>query len=79
MLKKVKILTVKLNSAAMFMHLLRTKLEDSAGSSDAAGPVDPPPTYIPPMGASAATWPNILKNKSNIDYCVEEFHYLITR
>eukprot|EP00960_Hanusia_phi_P032286 749787-Hanusia_phi.AAC.1 len=39
----------------------------------------PPPTWIPPLGASRRTWSNVYKNKSNIDYCVAEFHYLSNR
>ncbi len=30
---------------------------------------DPPPEYIPPIGKSLNTWPNIIKNKENIDFC----------
>lgn len=44
------------------------------------GEIPPPsPTWIPPLGASRRTWANVYKNKSNIDYCVAEFHYLSNR
>ena len=35
---------------------------------------DPPHEYIPPIGASMNTWPNIIKNKENIDFCSGEFN-----
>jgi hypothetical protein len=31
---------------------------------------NPPDAYIPPMGASHNTWPNIYNNLLNIDFCV---------
>jgi hypothetical protein len=65
-------------------ELLRTrvfsKLEESDQSTEAAGELlSPPATWVPPLGASARTWANILKNKNNIDYCTSQFHYLGTR
>ena len=63
----------------MFMNLMHTMLDDTTDPNDVSGPVDPPPTYIPPLGASRATWPNILKNKGNIDYCVDQFFHLTNR
>eukprot|EP00961_Rhodomonas_salina_P045314 608982-Rhodomonas_salina.2 len=36
----------------------------------------PPPTYIAPVGASQATWPNLYKNLKRIDYCTEQFDYV---
>jgi len=58
-------------------QLLISRLEES---SESAGELlAPPASWVPPMGASARTWSNILKNKNNIDYCVSQFHYLGTR
>ena len=74
-----QILTSTKIAGAMFMNLMRTTLVDSADQDDPAGPVPPPPSYGPPLGASRATWPNILKNKANIDYCVDQFYHLTTR
>ena len=34
---------------------------------------EPPSGYVPPLGASLATWTNIYKNKGRIDYCVQQF------
>ena len=34
---------------------------------------------VPPLGASRRTWHNVMKNKANINYCVEQFHYLGNR
>jgi len=36
----------------------------------------PPPSYVPPTGASKMTWPNIYKNLKRIDYCVDQFDYV---
>ena len=36
----------------------------------------PPPSYVPPMGASPMTWPNIYRNLKDIDYCVDQFDYV---
>jgi hypothetical protein len=36
----------------------------------------PPPSYVPPTGASPMTWPNIYKNLKRIDYCVDQFDYV---
>lgn len=65
-------------------ELLRTrvfsKLEEEGESTAAAGELlAPPASWVPPLGASARTWANILKNKNNIDYCTSQFHYLGTR
>ena len=56
-----------------------TRLDDrgQAGSTDY--PPSTPPEYIAPLGASINTWPNIVKNKDTIDFCVEQFHHLMTR
>ena len=37
---------------------------------------DPPHEYIPPIGASVNTWPNIIKIKENIDFCSGEFNLM---
>ena len=63
----------------MFMNLMHSVLADSTDPSDSSGIVDPPPSYVPPLGASRATWPNIMKNKGNIDYCVDQFFHLMNR
>ena len=59
-----------------------TKLENE-GDTASGGPGStdpaPPATWMPPMGASAKTWHNIMSNKNNIDYCVTQFHYLGNR
>eukprot|EP00285_Hemiselmis_virescens_P015052 CAMPEP_0173378442 /NCGR_PEP_ID=MMETSP1356-20130122/1604_1 /TAXON_ID=77927 ORGANISM="Hemiselmis virescens, Strain PCC157" /NCGR_SAMPLE_ID=MMETSP1356 /ASSEMBLY_ACC=CAM_ASM_000847 /LENGTH=77 /DNA_ID=CAMNT_0014331507 /DNA_START=101 /DNA_END=334 /DNA_ORIENTATION=- len=39
----------------------------------------PPSDYIAPQGASRNTWRNIYKNKENIKYCTQQFHYLSNR
>ena len=36
----------------------------------------PPPSYVPPPGASPMTWPNIYKNLKRIDYCVDQFDHV---
>ena len=36
----------------------------------------PPPSYVPPTGASYQTWPNVYMNLKNIDYCVDQFDQL---
>jgi len=54
-------------------------LEETSGSSTDGDILSPPKTWVPPMGASARTWVNIMKNKNNIDYCVNQFHYLSNR
>ena len=57
-----------------------SETEAGADSTAAAGELlAPPKTWVPPLGASARTWQNILKNKNNIDYCTSQFHYLSTR
>jgi hypothetical protein len=61
----------------MFLTLYQTKLMAEPGSL--AAPPDPPPEYIAPIGASINTWPNIVKNKENIDFCVGEFYHLMNR
>ena len=61
----------------MFLTLYQTKLMAETGSL--ASPPDPPPEYIPPLGASINTWPNIVKNKENIDFCVGQFYHLMNR
>jgi hypothetical protein len=61
----------------MFLTLYQTKLMAESGSLGT--PPDPPPEYIPPIGASINTWPNIVKNKENIDFCVGEFYHLMNR
>ena len=61
----------------MFLTLYQTKLMAEPGTL--ASPPDPPPEYIPPIGASINTWPNIVKNKENIDFCVGEFYHLMNR
>mmetsp|Transcript_42706 Transcript_42706/g.85905 ORF Transcript_42706/g.85905 Transcript_42706/m.85905 type:complete len:86 (+) Transcript_42706:116-373(+) len=50
-----------------------------AESSVMNGVPKPPPTYLPPIGASQGTWPNIYKNLKRIDYCTEQFDYLSNR
>jgi hypothetical protein len=65
---------------AMFMHLMRTRLDDSLPTAGSGlHPPLPPPEYIPPLGASINTWPNIVKNKETIDFCVDQFYHLMTR
>ena len=62
--------------------LVFTRLDEASTSTDTSGlsgPTEPPAGYIPPLGASRATWPNIMKNKSSMDYCAEEFHHLMNR
>jgi hypothetical protein len=61
----------------MFMLIFRTMLMQDAGSSET--PPAPPPEYISPVGASINTWPNIVKNKENIDFCVDQFYHLMNR
>mmetsp|Transcript_38764 Transcript_38764/g.32718 ORF Transcript_38764/g.32718 Transcript_38764/m.32718 type:complete len:83 (+) Transcript_38764:3-251(+) len=39
----------------------------------------PPPTYVPPIGASFNTWPNVYTNLKNIDYCTDQFNYITNR
>eukprot|EP00283_Hemiselmis_rufescens_P007761 CAMPEP_0173434146 /NCGR_PEP_ID=MMETSP1357-20121228/12090_1 /TAXON_ID=77926 /ORGANISM="Hemiselmis rufescens, Strain PCC563" /LENGTH=83 /DNA_ID=CAMNT_0014398957 /DNA_START=23 /DNA_END=274 /DNA_ORIENTATION=- len=39
----------------------------------------PPPGYMPPLGASSYTWPNIFKNMKRMDYCVDNFDFLGNR
>lgn len=39
----------------------------------------PPPGYMPPLGASPYTWPNIFKNMKRMDYCVDKFDFLGNR
>jgi hypothetical protein len=36
----------------------------------------PPPTYVPPVGSSFNTWPNVYTNLKNIDYCTDQFNYI---
>ncbi len=63
----------------MFGSLMQSMLDDSSDPNDASAIQPPPPSYIPPLGASRATWPNIMKNKGNIDYCVDQFFHLMNR
>lgn len=45
-------------------------------------PASPPSRHSHPIrraGASRKTWSNIYKNKQNIKYCTDEFHYLKNR
>jgi hypothetical protein len=66
----------------MFQLLaIQSKLTEEGGDSTAAAGeiLSPPKSWVPPLGASARTWSNILKNKNNIDYCTSQFHYLSTR
>ena len=37
------------------------------------------PGYMPPLGASPYTWPNIFKNMKRMDYCVDKFDFLGNR
>jgi hypothetical protein len=37
------------------------------------------PGYLPPLGASPYTWPNIFKNMKRMDYCVDNFDFLGNR
>ncbi len=37
------------------------------------------PGYLPPLGASPYTWPNIYKNMKRMDFCVDKFDFLSTR
>lgn len=39
----------------------------------------PPPSFVPPLGASPMTWPNIYRNLKRIDYCVDQFNYVGNR
>merc|ERR1712205_126043 len=39
----------------------------------------PPPTYVPPVGSSFNTWPNVYTNLKNIDYCTDQFSYITNR
>ncbi len=70
-------LLINQRQGTMFLMLCQTKLMAEPGTL--SYPPEPPPEYIPPIGASINTWPNIVKNKENIDFCVGEFYHLMNR
>ena len=59
--------------------MLEEESASGTGTAAAGELLAPPKTWVAPLGASARTWHNILKNKNNIDYCTSQFHYLKTR
>ncbi|EKX51692.1 hypothetical protein GUITHDRAFT_102299 [Guillardia theta CCMP2712] len=71
----------------MFELLMQQKLSDDSAAAERYhsssslmnGVPKPPPTYVPPTGASFMTWPNIYKNLKRIDYCTEQFDYISNR
>ena len=59
----------------MFARALLMKLDDNSANAIAS----PPPGYIPPIGATDRTWPNIYRNMKHMDFCKDQFDLLANR